>query len=127
MQSPLSGHEIRLFGNGRVSPQGGEEIGRVHRTLNAASLRKLKTVKPINTDVQPASRENDTNRGVCEVIADDAQSARRDLSERRVAEAELLDQESIVTEQSGGVLRARERCDRVSLGIGMVRLYNETI
>ena len=41
-----------------------------------------------------------------------------------MAEAELLDQEGVVTEQSGGVLRARERCNRVSLGIGVVRLLD---
>jgi hypothetical protein len=61
------------------------------------------------------------NREVCKVIGHDAQSARRDLSERCVAEPELLDQES-VAEQVGGVLRAGERRDWVSLGIAVVRL-----
>ena len=68
---------------------------------------------------------NNTNRGVCDVIDHDAQSARRVLSERRVAEPELLDQESVVAEQGGDVLRAREWRDWVSLGIVVVRLYGK--
>ena len=38
-----------------------------------------------------------------------------------MAEAELLDQESTVTEQGSGVLCTRERRDRVNLGIEAVR------
>jgi hypothetical protein len=70
------------------------------------------------------SAKNNTNRGICEVISHNAKSARRDLSERRVAEPELLNQESIVTEQGGSVLCTRKRSDWVSLGIGAVRLLD---
>jgi hypothetical protein len=91
MRSPPSAHGTRPFRNGRVSIQDGEEIGIVDWTLNAAPIRKLytKTVKPISRDTQ--SVKNDTNRGVFEVSGHNTHSARRDLSERRVAEPELLD------------------------------------
>jgi hypothetical protein len=74
-------------------------------------------------DAHQKSMRNNTNRGVCDVIDHDAQSARRVLSERRVAEPELLDQECVVTEQGSDVLRARERCDRIGLGVAVVRLW----
>jgi hypothetical protein len=77
--------------------------------------------------ISQQSIEIDTNRGVCEVVGHDAQCAGRDLSDRRVAERELLDQESVVTEQAGGVLGTRERRDRVSLGIAAVRLWNNLV
>ena len=66
-------------------------------------------------DVQPI-RKN-TNRGVGEVIVHDAPSARRYLTDARVAEAKLFEQVSVVTtEHVGGLFRSRERRDRVSLG-----------
>jgi hypothetical protein len=68
-----------------------------------------------------------TNRGVCEVVDHDAQCARRDLSERRVAERELLNQESIVAEQAGSVLGTREWRNRVGLGIAAVRLWDNLV
>ena len=77
--------------------------------------------------ISQQSIEIDTNRGVCEVVDHDAQSARRDLGERRVAESELLNQESVVAEQAGSVLGTRERRDRVSLGIAAVRLWNNLV
>ena len=68
------------------------------------------------------SIRDDTNRGVFKVIGHDTHGARRDLSERRVAKPELLDQEGVVAEQAGGVSCTRERRDRVKLGIVAVRL-----
>ena len=65
-----------------------------------------------------------TDLGVCEVIEHDAQSARRILSETRVTEAELLDQESVITEDVGGIFCVHEWCDRVSLKIVVVRLWS---
>jgi hypothetical protein len=44
-----------------------------------------------------------------------------------VAERELLDQESVVTEQAGSVSGTREWRDRVSLGIAAVRLWNNLV
>jgi hypothetical protein len=44
-----------------------------------------------------------------------------------VAEAELLDQERIVAEQGGGVLRTRERRDRVGLGFAAVRVWGDLV
>lgn len=62
-----------------------------------------------------------TNRGVHEVIGHNARGASRGLSEARVAETELLEQESVVPKHAGGMLRARERCNRVGLEITVVR------
>jgi len=65
-----------------------------------------------------------TNRSVCDETANNAHSARRDLSEGRVTEAKLLDQESIVrTEQIGCASRICERRDGVNLEIAVVRRW----
>ena len=128
MLSPPSAHEIRPFGGGRVSGQDREEIGIVDWALNTASIRKLE--KPSNLSVgthNQQSARNDTNRGVFEVIDHDAQGARRGLSERCVAETELLDQERVVTEQGGSVLRTRERRDWVGLGIAAVSGWDDSV
>ena len=100
--------------------QGREEIGFVDCTLSGVALWKLKIVKQISANAQPA--ENNTDRGVCQVIGHDGPSASRDLSDRRVTESELLKQESVLAEHAGDLFRTLERRDRVSLGIAVVRL-----
>ena len=128
MLSPPSAHEIRPFGGGRVSTQDREEIGIVDLALNTASIRKLE--KPSNRSVgtrNQQSARNDTDRGVFEVIDHDTQSARRGLSERCVAKAELLDQERVIAEQGGSVLRTRERRDRIGLGFATVRGWDDSV
>jgi len=54
------------------------------------------------------------------MIGHDDLSANRGLSEARVAEAVLLEQESIVAEDCCGTLRAHVWRDRVSLEGGVV-------
>ena len=56
-----------------------------------------------------------TDRRVRDVINHYTKSASRGLSERRVSVPELLDQESIFTENVGCILRAHERGDRIGL------------
>ena len=116
--------EIRPFSRGRSSVQDGEKISIVDRALSTASFWELIIMKSISMNAQPEYIGNNTNLGVCDVIEHDAQGASRILSEARVAEAHLLDQESIVTEDVGGILRVHERGDRVSLGIVVVRSRN---
>lgn len=78
--------------------------------------RNLK-IKPFSTDHKTSTRgSDDTNRRVRKIINHHAHSASRGLSEGRVTETKLLDQESVVTKQVGGPLRARERGDRIGLG-----------
>ena len=57
------------------------------------------------------------NRRVRNVVAYDTPSASRDLSERRVTEAELFEQESIVAEQVGSLLCVHKWRGRVGLEI----------
>ena len=64
---------------------------------------------------QTAYTCNNTNLGVCEEVCYDALSASGGLSETRVTEGNLLEQESITTEYRCCALRARVRCDWVSL------------
>ena len=93
-------------------------------TLGTASIRKLKLENPISINARPACVRNNTNRGGCEVVEYDAQSASRGLSEARVAKADLLKQVSVVTKYRGGIPRIRKRRDGVSLRIAVVRPMN---
>ena len=68
-------------------------------------------------NAQSAEIGNNTNRGGCEVAENEAHGASRGLGEARVTEPDLLEQESIVTEHRGGILRICVRRDRVSLEI----------
>ena len=115
----------------RGSVQGWEEIGFIYRALNTASLWKLRAGKPISIVECAASiqhgkqkQKEDTNRAICKVAEHDTDGARRGLAGRRVTKPELLDQKCVITERICGLLRARERRDRVSLvGIAVVRLW----
>ena len=60
---------------------------------------------------------NNTNLGVCKVIVHDTSSASGGLSDGRMTEAEMLEQESVVAKHVCGVLGTRERRDGVSLVI----------
>jgi len=80
----------RPFDSGRA--QSREEIGIVDRALSSLSIWEL---------------------GVGEVVGYDTLSASRGLSEARVSEADLLEQERIATEYRCGTLRARVWRDRV--------------
>ena len=60
---------------------------------------------------------NGTNGRVRDVFNHHSQSASRELSEGRVTEANLLEQESIVPEYVGCPFRTHERGDRIGLGI----------
>ena len=46
---------------------------------------------------QHMNNKNNTNRGVCKVVDHDSQGAGRELSNRGVPEAKVLDQECVVT------------------------------
>jgi len=128
MISPPPTQEIRAPGNSGVSVQDGKEnIGIVDRTLDIASFWKLKICK-INQRERTTSIHrliNNTNLGVCNVICHYAHSASGGLSNGRVPETELLEQERVVTKHVCGTLCTHERRDRVSLGIVVIRIsYN---
>ena len=118
--SPPPTQEIRPFGNGLVSVERREKILRINWALGTASIWKLKIVGSLNMNAQPAWIRNNTNRGRCQVVEDDTHGTNRGLGEARVAEADLLEQISVVTQHCGGILRARERRDGVSLETGAV-------
>ena len=124
---PPSAQEFRPVGNSRISAKGGEKIGIIDCALSAASGWELEVMEPISTNAQPVYTRNNTDRGVYDIIDHDANSATRVLSETRVTEAQLLDQESIVTEQVGSILCAHERRDRVSLRTIVVRLWDNIV
>ena len=67
--------------------------GTVRCFLSEAKRRK--TTSMIKT--QHMNNKNNTNRGVCKVVDHDSQGAGRELSNRGVPEAKVLDQECVVT------------------------------
>ena len=71
--------------------------------MNTPSLRKLKGHKIAQCESSTRARWHNTNRGVCEIVCDDAQGTRRGLSEGGVTEAKLFDQEGIAAKQVGGL------------------------
>ena len=78
-------------------------------------------------NAQPAVHQarNNANLRVYKVIHHYVQSANGGLSNGRVSEVELLKQESGITKHIYGILRAREWCDTVVLGIVAIRIsYN---
>ena len=93
--------------------------------MSTAPLRKLerKAETIQHLDCQPENNNKDTNLGICDVIGEYGKSASGDLCKRRVAKAELLDQESVVTEQVGCALCARKRSDWICLSIVGVMLW----
>ena len=93
---------------------------RINWALGTVSIRKLKIVGSLSMNAQPAWIRNNTDRGRREVVEHDTHGTSRGLSEARVAEADLLKQVSVVTEHCGGILRARERRDGVSLEIAAI-------
>ena len=121
--------EIRPLSSGRGPVERGEEVGIIHRALSTAPLRKLErkaeTIQYL--DCQPEHNNKDTNLGICDVIGEYGKSASGDLSKRRVAKAELLDQESVVTEQVGCALCARKRSNWIRLLIVGVMLWDRSI